>query len=89
MSKHNRIEKAMTCEEQVRLWAKGLSVHNTTRDECCPDFSCCNPNIHTPQAVRRRFRDGDRKTRAKLLVGFLAGLLKGEGFDVCTSADIR
>jgi len=31
---------------QSVLWLFGYNWHNTVRDECTPDFSCC-ANIHT------------------------------------------
>jgi hypothetical protein len=30
---------------QGRLWIKGMSYHNSIDDECCPDFSCCYPEM--------------------------------------------
>ena len=33
---------------QMWLWVFGKSTHNTLRDECCPDFSCCTNNRKTP-----------------------------------------
>lgn len=34
-------------QERARIqcleWAQGQSKHNTVDDECCPDFSCCDP----------------------------------------------
>ena len=28
-------------------WVSGISKHNEVDDECCPDFSCCYPNLLT------------------------------------------
>ncbi len=65
----------MTPEEQLKLWVEGKSVHNTTRDECCPDFSCCNKDVNTPIGVRQRFmeahQDGDQKVINTMLGMFL------------------
>ena len=33
---------------QMWLWVFGKSIHNTLRDECCPDFSCCANVKKTP-----------------------------------------
>lgn len=30
---------------QWLLWMNGVSVHDKDWDECCPDFSCCNPEM--------------------------------------------
>lgn len=38
---------------QMWLWVFGKSTHNTLRDECCPDFSCCYPNIKKDPFYKR------------------------------------
>ena len=30
---------------QVLLWVEGRPTHNMVDDECCPDFSCCEPEM--------------------------------------------
>lgn len=42
--------------------------------ECCPDFSCCNPNINTPIEERILFRDRP-ELRDKMLTGYLTQLI--------------
>lgn len=38
---------------QLMLWVNGKSLHNTVDDECCPDFSCCFPDMfEADRAVR-------------------------------------
>jgi len=63
-----------SCDEQLDEWVKGNPVHNKERDECCPDFSCCNGNM-APVEERERFAkayyDGDEKTRHEMLGMFL------------------
>lgn len=43
--------------ERVRVqcltWAIGRAVHNRVDDECCPDFSCCHPELFTTDAAER------------------------------------
>lgn len=39
---------------QLRAWVKGQSNHNTVDDECCPDFSCCIPEMMTKDEAARR-----------------------------------
>ncbi len=68
----------MTDDEQEELWLGGHSVHNPTRKECCPDFSCCRPNLKWPYDVRQRFVMGTEEERAELLSLALASLLSGE-----------
>lgn len=65
----------MTPEEQVELWVNGTSVHNTERDECCPDFSCCKPELLAPAEVRKAFQLADEKTRYRFLMQFLGELI--------------
>jgi hypothetical protein len=36
----------MTALEQLEKWVAGENVHDKERDECCPDFACCQPNNH-------------------------------------------
>lgn len=38
---------------QAKQWISGESVHNTIDDECCPDFSCCEPNLFTRNRLSR------------------------------------
>jgi len=65
----------MTIAEQLELWVNGKSVHNDTRGECAPDFSCCNSKMKTPTEVRKRFakayREDDQKTMNQMLGMFL------------------
>ncbi len=69
----------MKPEEQALLWLKGKSVHNKERDECCPDFSCCRPELLAPLEVRQVFYNaelkGDERTKNRLLGEFLGRLL--------------
>jgi hypothetical protein len=45
----------MTPDEQLDLWLRGESVHNPTTDECCPDFSCCCPDLKQSDEDRARY----------------------------------
>ena len=64
--------------EQLKEWVNGISIHNTDRDECCPDFSCCDDEVDTPLEIRRAFVDANEKDRHKMLVMFLGDALKNE-----------
>lgn len=35
----------MTVDDQLKSWLAGNSIHNSERHECCPDFSCCHPEL--------------------------------------------
>lgn len=56
---------------QLRCWAEGNSVHNLLRDECCPDFSCCFPEMSTPLEVRKSFVGASPEVRHEMLGMFL------------------
>ncbi len=66
----------MTPLEQLALWLKGEDVHNDERDECCPDFSCCDEKNRWPQEIREEFaeayRAGDEDTALSMLVSGLS-----------------
>ena len=65
----------MTVNEQLLQWVKGNSVHNEERNECVPDFSCCNPAINTPIETRELFMEAylndDEEQRQRMLMTFL------------------
>jgi hypothetical protein len=67
-----------SCLDQLNKWVEGISEHNTERDECCPDFSCCHPSAFVKDKVARtKFRDaylaGNEELQEKMLMMFLAG----------------
>lgn len=68
----------MTCDEQLKLWVGGKSVHNPDRPgggECCPDFSCCQPALLWPKEKREEFAAADEEKRFGMLSGALRALL--------------
>lgn len=76
----------MTPEEQVELWCNGKSVHNHDRDECCPDFSCCNPSAAAPMEERQTFKNRP-ELRDAMLMGFLGRALAGVNVHVAGSIE--
>lgn len=70
----------MSPEKQVEMWVKGESIHNEERDECCPDFSCCDKSLMAKESVRLRFAkaevEGNEAVKTELLAMFLGRLLK-------------
>ena len=64
--------------DQLNRWVNGESVHNDVDNECCPDFSCCNPQANTPIEQRKIFRDlhlaGDLRAM-DMRIGFLGASL--------------
>lgn len=50
----------ITVLQQTKLWVDGRSVHRIVKHpsgkmtwECCPDFSCCNPELLTKPKSKR------------------------------------
>lgn len=58
---------------QLSEWVEGRPFHNTVDDECCPDFSCCRPELLAPRYAREAFEKADDSTRGGFLMGFLGG----------------
>lgn len=61
----------LTPDDQLAAWLRGESLCPNTRDECCPDFSCCNPDALAPLEQRRAFVEGTPEVREHLCLGFL------------------
>lgn len=78
----------MTPKEQLDQWCDGVSIHNAERDECCPDFSCCNPASAVPIEQRIMFRDRP-ELRDAMLMGFLGSALAGTRKDVHVAGSIE
>jgi len=38
---------------QTLKWALGQPYHNNIDDECCPDFSCCVPDMFEKYDAKR------------------------------------
>jgi hypothetical protein len=67
----------MTPLEQLELWVTGQNVHNAERDECCPDFACCQPNNHFSKEVREKFLAAYKSGGAEACMPFLLMALSG------------
>lgn len=46
-------------KNQMLSWAMGYSYHEPLCDECCPDFSCCCPDLFVEDEDERwkRYRE--------------------------------
>ena len=66
-------------ETQTINWLNGKPEHNKIDDECCPDFSCCTPELLASKEERQKFYNahisGDTKTINKMLGDFLGWML--------------
>jgi len=67
---------------QLIEWVKGNPVHNYEDGECCPDFSCCYPDLLAPAEVRKAFCNaetkGDNDTKSRMLGEFLSKFLEAK-----------
>ena len=70
----------MTPEEQMMKWLEGNSIHDMERDECCPDFSCCKPELQADEATRRQFVERP-ELRVQMLGFFLTAMLANASKD--------
>jgi hypothetical protein len=65
--------------KQTLDWLNGNPQHNKVDDECCPDFSCCKPELLAPIEVRQVFFNadlkGDHATTDRLLGEFLGKMI--------------
>lgn len=69
----------MTVDEQLALWRRGVNTHNPERDECCPDFSCCQPELARPLAERETFCQSDKEKQLELMSQYLGALIVHAG----------
>jgi len=78
----------MTPQEQLDEWVKGNSIHNEERNECCPDFSCCCPDLLVSEEDRKLFSNGNDKVREFLMMEFLGKLIKRQFKDVTIISEV-
>lgn len=73
----------MDIREHLQKWVDGQSIHNDHPDECCPDFSCCRPELLQPIEVREAFQQAfltnNAATLDKFLMHFLAAAFAAAG----------
>jgi hypothetical protein len=58
-------------ERQLTEWVKGNPFHNDVDDECCPDFSCCRPELLAPEYERQAFANASEEKQMSFLMGYL------------------
>jgi hypothetical protein len=49
------VQKHHRMEFQLEMWVQGKPHHNYMDNCCCPDFSCCIPDLLQPVEVRKTF----------------------------------
>lgn len=55
--KRNKTAYLRRVRKQTLAWINGRPYHDQVTDECCPDFSCCEPALFTKDAEQRQ-REG-------------------------------
>lgn len=53
MSEKYKSSYHLRAEAQSLAWAQGSPYHNVIDDECCPDFSCCHPDLFEKDESKR------------------------------------
>ena len=72
-------EGAPSGKEQIARWVAGESICPNKRHECCPDFSCCRPELGWPLEKRAKFAAATQGEREKMMMGALSGLAAESG----------
>lgn len=76
----------MSPNEQLIAWVAGEPIHNVARDECCPDFSCCRPELLWPEEQRQLFADRP-ELRDDMLMMALGAALSGAQVHIAGSTE--
>lgn len=63
-------------EEQLKNWVEGRSIHNDIDNECCPDFSCCKPELLVPKHMRQLYYIANEHVKVALSYVMLRNALK-------------
>jgi hypothetical protein len=64
-----------SAQKQLALWVAGNPQHNTFADECCPDFSCCQPELLWPEEKRKAFAEANEEYRNHMLMGGINAIM--------------
>jgi hypothetical protein len=70
----------ITSALQLALWVDGHPFHKgerkDPRSQCCPDFSCCQPQLLQPREVREAFKaavEADDEVQQMRMLGQFLG----------------
>jgi len=61
--------------KQTLDWLNGNPQHNKIDNECCPDFSCCKPELLAPIEIRQLFYNAEINNNHKLVDRLLGEFL--------------
>jgi len=85
--------RSLTPLEQLEEWVVGNNVHNVERDECCPDFACCQTTGHFTPELRKKFLtayiEGGAEAVEPMLFMGLTGLLSTTEVETYIAGDAR
>lgn len=56
--------------------------------ECCPDFSCCNPDLQWPKELRQKFKEADEAVRESMLIMSLSQVMASQGESINIGGDL-
>jgi hypothetical protein len=73
-------------DRQLAAWLEGTPFCEEGED-CCPDFSCCQPDLLVDRDVRQKFVDANREDRMKFLGMFLGAAMAKAGANVHIAGD--
>ena len=74
-------------QRQLAAWVNGNPEHNNTDEECCPDFSCCKPELLAPEHERQAFAAASEETRMQMLGGFLGRAMASHKIHIAGQAN--
>ena len=73
---HEQSEMDAAREEQLKLWVEGTPEHCDATGECCPDFSCCKPELLASEDERRVFAEAVATSNEDLKMQMLGNFLR-------------
>ena len=62
-----RVVRELSYIKQESLYLIGISTHNKVTDECCNDFSCCEPKCKSKLKDRIRYVAKDNLRRLRII----------------------
>jgi len=74
-------------KQQLEGWLNGNPQHNVIDDECCPDFSCCRPELLQPEEVRKSFAAARPGQQVDFFAVFLSAACSASGRNVHIISD--
>ena len=72
----------MTPDQQLDAWVEGRPIHHVERGECCPDFSCCRPDLLAPAHERKTYVRLTERDRHHMRMVFLARAFAGHNVHI-------